>query len=117
EVVWLEALVRERHEVPNLVRPPARPEDAAHGVEEAHGLSLAGADGSETRRVRRSHAMAFPRLSELMEQERARFRDEHPRSLALTEQAKRSLLGGVPMHWMVRWAGGLPVFAADAEGA
>ena len=61
--------------------------------------------------------MAFPRLSELMEQERARFRDEHPRSLALTEQAKRSLLGGVPMHWMVRWAGGFPVFAADAEGA
>src|SRR5204863_1523272 len=59
----------------------------------------------------------FPRLSELMEQERARFRDEHPRSLALTEQAKRSLLGGVPMHWMVRWAGGFPVFAAEAEGA
>jgi len=61
--------------------------------------------------------MAFPRLSELMEQERARFRHEHPRSLALTERAKRSLLGGVPMHWMVRWAGGFPVFAADAEGA
>jgi glutamate-1-semialdehyde 2,1-aminomutase len=61
--------------------------------------------------------MGFPRLSELMEQELARFRDEHPRSLALTEQAKRSLLGGVPMHWMVRWAGGFPVFAADAEGA
>jgi glutamate-1-semialdehyde 2,1-aminomutase len=61
--------------------------------------------------------MAFPRLSELMEQELARFRKEHPRSLALTEEAKGSLLGGVPMHWMVRWAGGFPVFAAEAEGA
>src|SRR5205085_10808832 len=61
--------------------------------------------------------MAFPRLSELMEQERARFRHERPRSRALTERARRSLLGGVPMHWMVRGAGGFPVFAADAEGA
>src|SRR5207247_9648964 len=31
--------------------------------------------------------------------------------------AKRSLLGGVPMHWMVRWAGGCPVFATEAKGA
>jgi glutamate-1-semialdehyde 2,1-aminomutase len=52
-----------------------------------------------------------------MERELARFRDEHPRSLAMTEQARRSLLGGVPMHWMVRWPGGFPVFAADAAGA
>src|SRR5215211_1375625 len=56
-------------------------------------------------------------LDALMTRELERFRDEHPRSLALTEQAKRSLLGGVPMHWMVRWPGGFPVFAADAEGA
>src|SRR5436305_13251079 len=52
-----------------------------------------------------------------MQRERERFRIEHPRSLELTERAKRSLLGGVPMHWMVRWAGGFPVFAADAQGA
>src|SRR5881227_1318081 len=61
--------------------------------------------------------MTYARLPELMERERERFRAKHPRSLALTEQAKRSLLGGVPMHWMVRWAGGFPVFASDAEGA
>jgi glutamate-1-semialdehyde 2,1-aminomutase len=47
----------------------------------------------------------------------ARFRKEHPRSAELTERAKRSLLGGVPMHWMVRWAGGFPVFATEAHGA
>src|SRR5690606_15246603 len=28
-----------------------------------------------------------------------------------------SLVGGVPMPWMMRWAGGFPVFAADATGA
>src|ERR687887_83545 len=52
-----------------------------------------------------------------MERELARFRTEHPRSLELTERAKGSLLGGVPMHWMVRWAGGFPVFAREAHGA
>jgi glutamate-1-semialdehyde 2,1-aminomutase len=52
-----------------------------------------------------------------MERELQRFRDEHPRSLELAEQAKASLLGGVPMHWMVRWAGGFPVFAEEAHGA
>src|SRR5437868_7363293 len=64
-----------------------------------------------------SATAAFPALEKLMQRELERFRDEHPRSSELTERAKRSLLGGVPMHWMVRWAGGFPVFAADAEGA
>jgi glutamate-1-semialdehyde 2,1-aminomutase len=62
-------------------------------------------------------AVSVTRLSELMDRERQRFSAEHPRSLELTERAKHSLLGGVPMHWMVRWAGGFPVFAADARGA
>src|SRR5436190_560621 len=52
-----------------------------------------------------------------MERELSRFRSEHPRSLELTERARASLLGGVPMHWMVRWAGGFPVFAREAHGA
>jgi glutamate-1-semialdehyde 2,1-aminomutase len=59
----------------------------------------------------------FPRLADLMQRELERFRREHPRSLELTERAKASLLGGVPMHWMVRWAGGFPVFAREAHGA
>ena len=33
------------------------------------------------------------------------------------ERAGRSLLGGVPMHWMVRWAGGFPLFVEGGEGA
>ena len=56
-------------------------------------------------------------LDTLLERELDRCRREHPRSLELTERAKRSLLGGVPMHWMVRWAGGFPVFATEANGA
>jgi glutamate-1-semialdehyde 2,1-aminomutase len=56
-------------------------------------------------------------LDDLMTRELERFRAEHPRSHALSEQAKHSLLGGVPMHWMVRWPGGFPVFAAEAKGA
>src|ERR1043166_9495241 len=64
-----------------------------------------------------SATATFPRLSRLMERELAQFREDHPRSAELSERAKRSLLGGVPMPWMVRWAGGFPVFAVEAAGA
>jgi glutamate-1-semialdehyde 2,1-aminomutase len=57
------------------------------------------------------------RLEQLLADELARFEREHPRSRALAEEAKRSLLGGVPMHWMVRWPGAFPVFAVEAKGA
>jgi glutamate-1-semialdehyde 2,1-aminomutase len=57
------------------------------------------------------------RLDSLMALELERFEREHPRSRELAERARRSLLAGVPMHWMVRWAGGFPVFATEAEGA
>jgi glutamate-1-semialdehyde aminotransferase len=56
-------------------------------------------------------------LEQLLADELARFEREHPRSRALAEEAKRSLLGGVPMHWMVRWPGAFPVFAVEAKGA
>ena len=56
-------------------------------------------------------------IEQLLDDELARFEREHPRSHALAEQAKAPLLGGVPMHWMVRWPGGFPVFAVEAEGA
>jgi glutamate-1-semialdehyde 2,1-aminomutase len=56
-------------------------------------------------------------LEALLDDELRRFAREHPRSRALAEQAKATLLGGVPMHWMVRWPGGFPVFAVEAQGA
>jgi glutamate-1-semialdehyde 2,1-aminomutase len=57
------------------------------------------------------------RLAELMEQESARFATDHPRSRELFERAEGSLLDGVPMNWMVKWASPYPLFVDSAEGA
>ncbi len=57
------------------------------------------------------------RLQTGLEKEEARFLTTHRRSAELFEEAKRSLLAGVPMPWMTEWAGPHPVFAAIAEGA
>jgi glutamate-1-semialdehyde 2,1-aminomutase len=53
----------------------------------------------------------------LLGRELERFEREHPRSRELAEEAKGPLLSGVPMPWMIRWPGGFPVFAAEAQGA
>ncbi|HEY2936448.1 MAG TPA: aspartate aminotransferase family protein [Gaiellaceae bacterium] len=60
---------------------------------------------------------SVPGLDRLLERELERFEREHPRSHELSRRARGSLLGGVPMHWMVRWAGGFPVFATEVHGA
>jgi glutamate-1-semialdehyde 2,1-aminomutase len=57
------------------------------------------------------------RAARLLERELERFEREHPRSAELAGRARSSLLAGVPMHWMVRWPGGFPVFASEASGA
>jgi glutamate-1-semialdehyde 2,1-aminomutase len=57
------------------------------------------------------------RLAELMAREEARFEEDHPRSRALFERAKASMLAGVPMPWMTEWAGPYPVFVEEAKGA
>jgi glutamate-1-semialdehyde 2,1-aminomutase len=57
------------------------------------------------------------RLAALTEHEANRFTAEHPNSKALFERARASLLGGVPMNWMVKWAGPFPVFVAEAKGS
>jgi glutamate-1-semialdehyde 2,1-aminomutase len=53
----------------------------------------------------------------LMEREKKRFIQEHPKSKSLFERAKASLLAGVPMNWMVRWAGQYPIFVKSAKEA
>ena len=45
------------------------------------------------------------RLQSLMQREQKKFVDERPKSKALFERARKSLLAGVPMNWMVKWAG------------
>jgi glutamate-1-semialdehyde 2,1-aminomutase len=57
------------------------------------------------------------RLKSLMQREQKRFVDERPKSKALFERAGKSLLGGVPMNWMVKWAGAFPPFVREAQGA
>ncbi|TML68542.1 MAG: aminotransferase class III-fold pyridoxal phosphate-dependent enzyme [Actinobacteria bacterium] len=57
------------------------------------------------------------RLAALHTREKERFADQHPRSLELSARAREHLLAGVPMHWMTKWAGGFPLFVADARGS
>jgi glutamate-1-semialdehyde 2,1-aminomutase len=57
------------------------------------------------------------RLSSLMQREQKKFVDERPKSKALFERARKSLLGGVPMNWMMKWAGAFPPFVREAQGA
>lgn len=57
------------------------------------------------------------RLKSLMEREQKRFVDERPKSKAVYERGKKSLLSGVPMNWMVKWAGAFPPVVREAQGA
>jgi glutamate-1-semialdehyde 2,1-aminomutase len=45
-----------------------------------------------------------------------RFADTHPRSREMAEKARSVLLSGVPMPWMVKWAGGFPLFVQSGAG-
>ena len=57
------------------------------------------------------------RLAALLTKEIERFARAHPRSGALHERAKASLLDGVPMNWMNEWASPFPLFVDTASGA
>ncbi|MBV6395688.1 MAG: Glutamate-1-semialdehyde 2,1-aminomutase [Anaerolineales bacterium] len=58
-----------------------------------------------------------PHLTQLLHQEESLFRKTHPKSHELYQRARKSLHGGVPMLWMIRWAGSFPVFVESAKGA
>src|SRR6266403_125722 len=57
------------------------------------------------------------KLHQLHEHESQRFLADHPKSAALYARAQSSLLGGVPMNWMKKWAGAFPIFVKSAKGA
>src|SRR6202165_3883961 len=57
------------------------------------------------------------KLHPLQKREKSRFLADHPKSAALYQRAQNSLLGGVPMNWMKKWAGAFPVFVRSAKGA
>lgn len=57
------------------------------------------------------------RMARLMRAELDTFERANPRSMALWERAQGSMLDGVPMNWMVKWAGRFPLFVEEARGA
>jgi len=57
------------------------------------------------------------RLAAALAVELERFSAEHPRSRALFERARAHWHDGVPMSWMIRWAGAFPLFVERARGA
>ncbi len=56
-------------------------------------------------------------LARLTQVELDSFAATHPQSRELFGRAQRSLVGGVPMPWMMMWAGGFPPYVAKAHGA
>jgi len=57
------------------------------------------------------------RLIRLLKSEEELFHKNHPKSYGLYQQARKSMHGGVPMLWMIRWAGTFPIFVREASGA
>ena len=62
-------------------------------------------------------AINRPHLATLMDREQKKFVADRPKSKALFDRARKSLLGGVPMNWMAKWAGAFPPFVREAQGA
>ena len=57
------------------------------------------------------------KLKEAIVKEQQIFIDTHPQSGLFFQQSKKHLHQGVPMNWMVRWAGEFPIFVESASGA
>jgi len=55
-------------------------------------------------------------LSTRFDAERQRFLTQHPRSVALAQEAQRHFLFGVPLHWMRDWPSPATLFVRQAEG-
>jgi len=57
------------------------------------------------------------RIKELIAKEEKQFVREHPKSKVLFKRGQSVLLAGVPMSWMIRWAGPFPIFVESGRGA
>jgi glutamate-1-semialdehyde 2,1-aminomutase len=57
------------------------------------------------------------KLAKLLAEEDSLFEKNHQQSRQLFERAKKSLHGGVPMNWMIKWASPYPVFVKEGSGA
>jgi len=64
-----------------------------------------------------SSGIAEAAVAQFAARERELFLARNPKSVALAERARRSLFGGVPMHWMADWSTPCPLFVSRAQGA
>jgi glutamate-1-semialdehyde 2,1-aminomutase len=55
------------------------------------------------------------RVRTIVEREEKHFSRAHPKSNRMFERARRSMIGGVPMNWMVEWPGPFPIFAKEGR--
>jgi len=62
-------------------------------------------------------AIAPAALESMLAREQSLFAATHPRSGELFAAGQAHYLYGAPSHWMRRWAGGFPLYAAGASGA
>ncbi|MCX6012614.1 MAG: transaminase, partial [Chloroflexi bacterium] len=57
------------------------------------------------------------KIEDIMKRELKRFAKDRPKSKALLERGKASLISGVPMAGMAGWAGSFPIYVKEAHGA
>ena len=57
------------------------------------------------------------RVRALIEREEKQFLKSHLRSRRMFERACKSMIGGVPMNWMIEWPGPFPIFAKKGRGS
>ncbi len=57
------------------------------------------------------------RVRAVLDGEEKRFVRAHPKSKRMFERARRSMIGGVPMNWMIEWPGPFPLFMKEARDA
>lgn len=56
-------------------------------------------------------------LQKKLQDEITAFEKHHPKSKELFEKARQTMLGGVPMNWMVKWASPYPLFVKEGKGS
>ena len=57
------------------------------------------------------------RVQAVIATEERRYIRAHPKSKRLFERTRASMIGGVPMNWMIEWPGPFPLFMKEAKGA
>ena len=57
------------------------------------------------------------RATAIIQREEKRFIITHPKSRRMFERARKSMIGGVPMNWMIEWPGRFPIFAKAGVGS